>query len=123
MATWKSIVNELEVRLRESQSSTVTATTYSTLLGNFVNTAKVMVEDAWDWHCLRTVLSFTTSGSTATYTITGSNERSRFFTPLREIYDDTNDAIIVPVPDSYIDQNTYLGTTQTGAPVPAVNYR
>ena len=116
MATWLSIVNDLEVRLRESASSTVTATTYSTMLGNLVNQAKANVEDTWDWHCLRQVLSFSTSSGTATYAITSSTERSRFFTPNREIYDDTNDCIIVPAPDWFIDRNTYIGTTQTGAP-------
>ena len=117
MATWKSIVNDIEVRLRESQSSTVDASTYSALLGTLTNQAKAIVEDAWDWHSLRTVLSFTTSSGTSTYTITGSNERSRFFTASKEIYDDTNDGILIPAPDWYMDRNTYLGTTQTGAPI------
>lgn len=116
MATWLSIVNDLEARLREDASSTVTETAYSTLLGNLVNQAKANVEDAWDWHCLRSVLSFTTSSGTASYTITSSTERSRFFSPSREIYDDTNDCILVPAPDWFIDRNTYIGTTQTGAP-------
>lgn len=114
MATWLSLVNELQKRLRESQSASVTSTTYSTLLGSFVNQAKREVEDAWDWHALRTVLSFTTSNGTATYSVTGATERSRFFSPSREIYDDTNDTILTPAPDWFIDQLTYIGTAQTG---------
>lgn len=117
MATWLSIVNDLQKRLRESQSATVETNDYSTLLGALVNQAKREVEDAWDWHALRTVLSFTTSNGTATYAITGSTERSRFFSPLREMYDDTNDGIIRPAPDWYIDRVTYLGSTQSGPPV------
>jgi len=117
MATWKSIVNDIEARLREDQSSTVTSTNYSTMLGALVNQAKSNVEDSWDWHCLRTVLSFTTSNGTATYTITSSTERSRFFSPNREIYDDTNDGILIPAPDWYIDRYTYIGSSQSGAPI------
>ncbi|HKZ42684.1 MAG TPA: hypothetical protein VJ044_17095, partial [Candidatus Hodarchaeales archaeon] len=117
MATWKSIVNDIEARLREDQSSTVTSTNYSTMLGALVNQAKSNVEDSWDWHCLRTVLSFTTSNGTATYTITSSTERSRFFSPSREIYDDTNDGILIPAPDWYIDRYTYIGSSQSGAPI------
>lgn len=117
MATWLSLVNNLQIRLRESQSASVTSTTYSTLLGSYVNKAKQQVEDVWDWHALRTVLSFTTSSGTATYNITGSNERSRFFSRTREIYDDTNDGILLPAPDWAIDQYTYLGSAQTGAPI------
>lgn len=116
MATWLSIVNDLQVRLREAQTAAVTTNTYSTLLGSFVNQAKRDVEAAWDWHCLRSVLSFSTVNGTASYDITGSNERSRFFSPTREIYDDTNDSILLPAPDWFIDQMTYLGTTQTGDP-------
>lgn len=117
MATWLSIVNKLQVRLRESQSASVTSTTYSTLLGAFVNQAKREVEDAWDWHALRTVLSFTTSNGTATYAITSSTERSRFYSRTREIYDDTNDSVLLPAPDWVIDQSGYIGSAQSGAPV------
>lgn len=117
MATWLSLTNDLQKRLRESQSASVTSTTYSTLLGALVNQAKREVEDTWDWHALRQVLSFTTSDGTATYSITNSTERSRFFSPTREIYDDTNNSILLPAPDWYVDRLTYLGTTQSGAPV------
>lgn len=117
MATWLSLTNDLQKRLRESQSASVTATAYSTLLGAFVNQAKREVEDAWDWHCLRQVLSFSTVGGTASYAITDSTERSRFFSATREIYDDTNDVILTPAPDWYLDRMAYIGTTQTGDPV------
>ncbi len=116
MATWLTITNDLQKRLRETQTATVEANTYSTLLGALINQAKREVEDAWDWHALRTVLSFATVNGTATYSITGSTERSRFFSPTREIYDDTNDGILLPAPDWFIDRNTYLGTTQSGDP-------
>jgi hypothetical protein len=85
-------------------------------LGALVNQAKREVEDAWDWHALRQVLSFSTSTGTASYAITSSNDRSRFFSPTREMYDDTNDGIIRPAPDWYIDRMSYLGTPQVGAP-------
>ena len=117
MATWLSMVNTLQKRLRETQTASVTTTTYSTLLGELINQAKREVEDDWDWHALRTVLSITTSDGVADYAVTGSNERSRFFSPNREIYDDTNDAILTPAPDWFIDRLTYIGTTQTGGPV------
>lgn len=117
MATWLSLTNDIQKRLRESQSASVATTNYSTLLGALVNQAKREVEDAWDWHALRQILSFTTSNGTATYSITNSTERSRFFTPTREMYDDTNDGIIRPAPDWYIDRATYLGTTQSSPPV------
>lgn len=116
MATWLTITNKLQQRLREPQTATVATSTYSSLLGALINQAKREVEDAWDWHCLRQVLSFSTSNGTATYSITSSTERSRFFSPQREMYDDTSDGVILPAPDWMIDRMTYLGTTQSGVP-------
>lgn len=116
MATWLTLTNDLQKRLREAQTASVTTNTYSTLLGALINQAKREVEDAWEWHCLRTVLSFNTVNGTASYDITGSNERSRFFLPSREIYDDTNDGILLPAPDWLIDQQSYIGSAQSGAP-------
>lgn len=116
MATWLTLTNDLQKRLRESQSASVTSTVYSTLLGALINQAKREVEDAWDWHCLRTVLSFSTSNGTVSYDVTGSTERSRFWMPTREIYDATNECILTPAPDWLIDQQTYIGTAQSGAP-------
>jgi hypothetical protein len=117
MATWLTITNDLQKRLRESQSASVTSTVYSTLLGALINQAKREIEDAWDWHALRTVLSFSTANGTSSYDVTGSTERSRFWTPTREIYDDTNDCILTPAPDWFIDQQAYIGSVQSGAPV------
>ena len=116
MATWLTLTNQLQRRLREIETSSVTTNTYSTLLGELINQGKREVEDEWDWHVLRTVLSFTTSSGTADYTITGSTERSRFFSPSREMYDDTNDSILKPAPDWWIDRQTFLGTTQNNDP-------
>jgi hypothetical protein len=117
MATWLTITNDLQKRLRESQSASVTSTIYSTLLGALINQAKRKVEDTWDWHALRTVLSFDTVSGTASYDITGSTDRSRFFSKTKEIYDDTNDGILLPAPDWYIDRLTYIGTVQSGPPI------
>ena len=61
--TYLNLVNNVLRRLREDTVTTVTNNTYSTMVGDFVNDAKEIVESAWDWSALRT-----TSGSPLTIT-------------------------------------------------------
>lgn len=75
--TYLEIVNEVLKKLRESTVSAVTDTTYSTLVGVWVNDAKREVEDAWDWAVLRDEVEVTTAAGTRQYTLTSANERAR----------------------------------------------
>jgi hypothetical protein len=73
-------------RLREEQATTINESDYSTLIGDFVNDAKRMVEDAWDWKSLRSDFNVTTVAGTSTYTLTGSGNRLEIL----HVYDTTN---------------------------------
>lgn len=116
MATWLSITNRLQKRLRETQTATVTTDTYSTLLGELINIAKREVEDYWDWHALRSDLTATTVGGTATANITSSTERCRFYDPARLAYNDTRDEYVRAAPIGMIDRERYAAVTQSGPP-------
>ena len=50
--TYLELVNDVLVRLRESTVTTVGETTYSSLIGKFVNDAKRQIEDSYNWNCL-----------------------------------------------------------------------
>lgn len=116
MATWLEVTNRLQKVLRESTTASVTTNTYSTLLGELINIAKREVEDHWDWHNLRTDLTCTTSNGVATASITGSNDRSRFYDPRRLAYNDTRDEYVRPAPIGLLDRVTYAATSQSGPP-------
>jgi hypothetical protein len=73
--TYLQLVNKVLVRLREDTVSTVAETPYSAMLGELVNDAKQLVEDAWDWSALRTTLTVTTSANTFNYNLTGTGNR------------------------------------------------
>ncbi len=77
MATWLSLTNGVQRRLRSAPTATVTTSTYGTLVGKFVNDAKKEVESAWDWTALRSVVTVTTVADTDEYSLTGTNERTR----------------------------------------------
>ena len=73
--TYLNLVNNVLRRLRENEVSSVQDTTYSKLAGDFVNDAKKMIEDAWDWSALRTTLTVTTSADIFNYVLTGSQNK------------------------------------------------
>jgi hypothetical protein len=84
--TFLQLVNAVMRRLREEQATTINESDYSVLIGDFVNDAKRMVEDAWDWKSLRSDFNVTTVAGTSTYTLSGSGNRLEIL----HVYDTTN---------------------------------
>lgn len=70
--TYLEIVNKILRRLREREVASVSQTSYSKLIGDFVNDAKKEVEDAWQWSALRTTLTLTTQADVFNYELNGS---------------------------------------------------
>lgn len=75
--TFKQLVNDVLIRLREDQVSSVVETPYSTLVGAWINDAKRMVEDGWDWQALQAPVQISIVASTQTYALSTLNERAR----------------------------------------------
>jgi hypothetical protein len=73
--TYLELVNDVLIRLREPTVATVTATSYSTLIGKFVNDAKRQIEDAFSWNVLGTTITVTTTAGTYLYSLTGAGQK------------------------------------------------
>jgi hypothetical protein len=73
--TYLELVNDVLVRLRESTVSTVSETSYSALIGKFVNDAKRQIEDAYAWNVLGTTITLSTTSSTYEYGLTGAGQK------------------------------------------------
>jgi len=73
--TYLELVNDVLVRLREPTVSTVTQTSYSSLIGKFVNDAKRQVEDAFAWNVLGTTITLSTTSGTYSYALTGAGQK------------------------------------------------
>jgi len=100
--TYLQAVNDVLVRLREVQVSTVTQTSYSTLIGRFVNDAKRQVEDAFNWNALFTNVTVTTSAGVSSYSVTGSGSKFR-------VSDVLNVTSEIPMQNiSFAEMNRYL---------------
>jgi hypothetical protein len=73
--TYLELINDVLIRLRETTVSTSTETTYSTLVGKFVNDAKRQIEDSYAWNVLGQTLTFNTVGGTYIYSMTGAGQK------------------------------------------------
>jgi len=75
--TYLELVNDVLVRLRESTVSTVGETTYSSLIGKFVNDAKRQIEDSYTWNALAQTVTITTTSGVSSYALTGAGQKFR----------------------------------------------
>lgn len=67
--TYKQLVNNVLVRLREREISNVSD---NKLIGSFINDARHEVENAWNWSALRQTLTVTTSNNIFNYELNGT---------------------------------------------------
>lgn len=74
--TYLQLVNNVLKRLREDEVSTVTENDYSSLIGTFVNDARILVDDAWQWSSQKTTIDFDTTVGTKKYSLVGIKPRS-----------------------------------------------
>ena len=102
--TYLQIVNAVLRRLRETEVESVSDTTYSKLVGDYINEAKREVEDSWDWIQLRNTIQVVTSAGTSEYTLTSAAQRFRILrdrtTNGWDVFNDTEDYQLYKAPSS-----------------------
>lgn len=111
--TYLEIVNKVLRRLREDTVDTVSQNTYSALVGEFVNDAKRIVEDAWDWSALRTTLTVTTSADVFNYVLTGSGNRIE----LLDVVNDTSNFFMKYRDQHWFNKTFLVDEPATGSPM------
>jgi len=122
--TYLEAVNRVLIRLREEEVTTVNQNSYSKLIGTFVNDAKRMVEDAWDWSSLRTTITVTTEADVFSYNLLGTNSSFKTL----DVLNDTKNCfmqhitstemnnlyLIQPVVEGSAQQYTWNGFSEAG---------
>jgi hypothetical protein len=103
--TYLELVNDVLVRLREPTVSTVVQTSYSTLIGKFVNDAKRQVEDAFAWNVLGQTITVTTASSTSSYSLTGAGQKFQ----VMDVINTTSNVGLINI--SFVDMNRKLNFT------------
>lgn len=122
--TYLEAVNRVLIRLREEEVTTVNQNSYSKLIGTFVNDAKRMVEDAWDWSSLRNTVTVTTEVDVFSYNLLGTNSSFKTL----DVLNDTKNCfmqhitstemnklyLIQPVVEGSAQQYTWNGFSEAG---------
>ena len=106
------LVNDVLVRLRETEVSSVNDNAYSKLIGKFVNDSKRMVEDAYNWNALSDTLSAVTAVDIFNYVLVGSGQRFRVI----DVLNDTSDTILGNATTKWMNQQFLLTSQNKGSP-------
>jgi hypothetical protein len=106
------LVNEVLVRLRESEVSSVNDNSYSKMIGKFVNDAKRNVEDAYNWNSLSDTLTAVTGADIFNYVLEGSGQRFRVI----DVLNDTSDFALSNASTGWMNRQFLLSNIQKGAP-------
>lgn len=111
--TYIDLVNQVLIRLREDEVTTVNQTAYSKMIGAFVNDAKRLIEAGWDWTHLRQEVTVTTAQGTGEYTWTGKGSPVQILSS----WNDTSNLWLSKVSQAYIDKRNYTDADVEGTPI------
>ena len=106
------LVNDVLIRLREPEASSVSDNAYVKLIARYVNDSKRQVEDSYNWNALSETLSATTTADVFNYVLTGSGQRFRVI----DVLNDTGNWFLMNAPTIWMDQQFLLTTAQKGSP-------
>lgn len=110
--TYLELVNDVLVRLRQKEVSSVSDTGYSKLIGKFINDAKRQCEDAYNWNALSDTLTATTGEDIFNYVLVGSGQRFRVI----DVIDDTSDNILSMQTTEQMNRYFLTQTTEKSNP-------
>lgn len=110
--TYLELVNDVLIRLRENEVTSVSDNAYSKLIGKFVNDAKRVCEDAYTWNALSDTLTADTATDVFNYVLVGSGQRFRVI----DVIDDTSNAMLELQSTAQMNKLFLIQTAQKGAP-------
>jgi hypothetical protein len=110
LPNYLDLVNDVLVRLREPTVTTVSETSFSALIGKFINDTKRQVSDAYDWDAFNTPITVsTTANSTGPYSLTGAGIRYKTM----DVINTTNFYEMSPLSHANYDSFYYTTPTPT----------
>ena len=109
--TYIQLVNNVLRRLRETEVSTVNQTPYSTMVGDFVNDAKELVEARHNWSANRRELEIITVADQRIYSLTGFGQNGDLLT----YYNDTMNMELKKVSQHWMEHKNNTQPVPTGS--------
>jgi len=111
--TYLQLVNDVLIRLREPEVTSVTDNTYSKLIGRYVQDAQRQVEDAYNWNALTNTLTMNTVVNLFNGVLVGSGTRFRVLS----IINDTSNWFLTYKSSTEMDDLFLNQSTQVGPPL------
>lgn len=112
MYNYLDLVNDVLIRLREPEATSVSDSDYVKLIAKYVNDSKRQVEDAYNWNSLSETLSATTTDGIFNYVLEGSGQRFRII----DVLNDTSNSFVENASTRWMNQQFLLTTAQKGSP-------
>jgi hypothetical protein len=110
--TYLNLMNNVLRRLREEETTSVTSTTYIKMVGDFINDAKKLVEEATDWSALRETVVVTTTASDNSYSLTGGGDNVKVMCVLN----DTSNIFMDYQTKDWFNEQLYINSAAEGTP-------
>lgn len=114
LPTYLELVNDILVRLREPEVTSVQDNVLSKLIGKLVNDSKRQVEDSYNWNALTSTLSVATVANIFNYGLTGTGQRFKVI----DAYNATSKYTLLPASTTALNKMfiTSGASTPTGSP-------
>lgn len=107
------LTNDVLIRLREPEASSVSDNAYVKLIARYINDSKRQVEDAYNWNSLSETLSATTSADIFSYVLEGTGQRFRVI----DVINDTSNYIMRNATTRWMDEMFLVANPAKGAPM------
>jgi len=114
MATknYLELTNEVLIRLREPEASSVSDNAYVKLIAKYVNDSKRQVEDAYNWNALSETLSAVTAADIFNYVLTGTGQRFRVI----DVLNDTSNVVMRNASTRWMNDQFLIASPAKGSP-------
>lgn len=106
------LVNDVLIRLREPEASSVSDNAYVKLISKYVNDSKRQVEDSYNWNALSETLSATTTADVFNYVLVGTGQRFRVI----DVLNDTSNRVLRNAPTSWMNEMFLITSPMKGSP-------
>jgi hypothetical protein len=107
------LVNDVLIRLREDEVTAPTDTPYSKLISTFVNDAKRIVEDSFEWNVLTETLTVTTQDGLFNWVLTGVGKRFR----VMDVVNSEGNYFLEGITSSRMNNLMLNGESSKGSPI------
>jgi hypothetical protein len=106
------LTNDVLIRLREPEASSVSDNAYVKLIAKYVNDSKRQVEDAYNWNALSETLSATTTPNIFNYVLEGTGQRFRVI----DVLNDTSNFVMRNGTTRWMNEQFLIATPARGSP-------